>query len=205
MGFYSERILPRLMNSAMADKSMEEFRRKVLVGAKGEVLEIGFGSGLNLPFYPTTLTHLTAVDINPGMEKLARKVIANSPVGVEYLIINGEKLPFKEQSFDTVVSTWTLCSIERVELALSEIRRVLKPDGKFLFIEHGLSPETKTQRWQNRLNPIQKKMAGNCHLNRPISALIEAQGFKIGQLNEFYMEKTPKILGYFSQGIASSI
>jgi len=205
MGFYSERILPRLMNSAMADKSMEEFRRKVLVGAKGEVLEIGFGSGLNLPFYPTTLTHLTAVDINPGMEKLARKVIANSPVGVEYLIINGEKLPFKEQSFDTVVSTWTLCSIERVELALSEIRRVLKPDGKFLFIEHGLSPETKTQRWQNRLNPIQKKMAGNCHLNRPISALIEAQGFKIGQLNEFYMEKTPKILGYFSQGIASPI
>lgn len=205
MGFYSERILPRLMNSAMADKSMEEFRRKVLVGAKGEVLEIGFGSGLNLPFYPTTLTHLTAVDINPGMEKLARKVIANSPVGVEYLIINGEKLPFKEQSFDTVVSTWTLCSIERVELALSEIRRVLKPDGKFLFIEHGLSPETKTQRWQNWLNPLQKRMAGNCHLNRPISALIEAQGFKIGQLNEFYMEKTPKILGYFSQGIASSI
>lgn len=205
MGFYSERILPRLMNAAMSEKSLEELRRKVLAGAKGEVLEIGFGSGLNLPLYPDALTHLTVVDINPGMAKLARKMMANSPIRVEYLIINGEQLPFKDQSFDTVVSTWTLCSIERVDQALSEIRRVLKPEGKFIFIEHGLSPDARTQRWQNRLNPIQKKLAGNCHLNRPISALIEAQGFKIAQLNEFYLEKSPKILGYFYQGIASPI
>jgi ubiquinone/menaquinone biosynthesis C-methylase UbiE len=205
MGFYSERILPRLMNSAMSEKSLEELRRKVLAGAKGDVLEIGFGSGLNLPFYPDPLTQLTAVDINPGMAKLAHKMMANSPIQVEYLIINGEQLPFKAQSFDTVVSTWTLCSIERVDQALSEIRRILKPEGQFIFIEHGLSPDTSTQRWQNRLNGIQKRMAGNCHLNRPIRALIEAQGFRMAQLNEFYLEKTPKIVGYFSQGIANPI
>lgn len=203
MGFYTDRIMPRLMNSAMSEKILQELRPKVLSEAKGEVLEIGFGSGLNLPFYPKTVTHLTAVDINPGMEKLARKVIAASPVKVEYLLINGEKLPFPAATFDTVVSTWTLCSIEHVDQALSEIRRVLKPDGKFIFIEHGLSKDSSVQKWQNRLNGLQRKMAGNCHLNRPIGALIEGQGFKITRLNEYYMEKSPKYMGYFYQGVAS--
>src|SRR4051812_7799682 len=134
MGFYSKSILPKLLNSAMADKSLEEFRPKVLAKARGKVLEIGFGSGLNLPFYPSTVGQLTAVDINPGMEKFARKVMEESPVKVDLLVINGEELPFADQSFDTVVSTWTLCSIERIDQAVSEIRRVLRPDGQFIFI-----------------------------------------------------------------------
>lgn len=202
MGFYSKKILPKLLNSAMSDKSLEDFRPKVLAKARGEVLEIGFGGGLNLPFYPKTVTHLTAVDINPGMEKFARKVMADSPLKVDLLVINGEELPFEACSFDTIVSTWTLCSIERIDKALGEIRRVLHPDGQFIFIEHGLSKDAKVQKWQRRLNPLQKKLAGNCHLDRPIRALIENQSFKISELNEFYLEKTPKIMGYFYQGTA---
>ncbi len=202
MGFYSKKILPKLLNSAMADKSLEEFRLKVLAKARGEVLEIGFGSGLNLPFYPRTVTHLTAVDINPGMEKFARQVMADSPVKTDLLVINGEELPFEAASFDTVLSTWTLCSIERIDKALDEIRRVLRPDGQFIFIEHGLSPDASVQKWQRRLNGFQKKLAGNCHLDRPIGTLIENQGFKISELNEFYLEKGPKFLGYFYQGTA---
>ena len=203
MGFYSKVILPKLLNSSMADKSLDEHRRKTLAGATGEVLEVGFGSGLNLPFYPPTVRHLTAVEVNPGMEKLARKMIAASTIPVDFKLINGEELPFKDHSFDTVVSTWTLCSIERVDQALREIRRVLKPDGKFIFIEHGLSPDLKTQRWQHRLNGIQQKLAGNCHLDRPIPGLIEGQGFKIEKLEEYYLENTPKFLSYFSRGVAS--
>ena len=202
MGFYSKTILPKLLNSAMANKSLEEFRPKVLAKARGQVLEIGFGSGLNLPFYPRPVTHLTAVDINPGMEKFARKVMADSQVKTDFLVINGEELPFEAQSFDTVVSTWTLCSIERIDQALVEIRRVLRPDGQFIFIEHGLSPEANVQKWQRRLNPLQKKLAGNCHLDRPINTLIENQGFKISELKEFYLENSPKIMSYFYQGTA---
>lgn len=202
MGFYSKTILPKLLNSAMADKTLQEFRPKVLAKARGKALEIGFGSGLNLPFYPQSVIHLTAVDINPGMEKFARKVMAASQVKTDLLVINGEELPFEDKSFDTVVSTWTLCSIEKIDQALREIRRVLQPDGQFIFIEHGLSPDVKVQKWQRRLNPFQKKMAGNCHLDRPIRTLIENQGFNISELNEFYLEKSPKFLGYFYQGTA---
>lgn len=205
MGFYATRILPGIMNASMSDKHFEEHRHKTLAGVSGKVLEIGFGSGLNLPHYPTAVKHLTAVEVNPGMEKLARKMMVGAAFPVEFLLVNGEQLPFPDQSFDTVVSTWTLCSIDRVDRALAEIRRVLKPDGKFIFVEHGLSPETKTQRWQHRLNGIQKKMAGNCHLDRPIRTLIEAQGFKIEQLTEQHIEKLPKVVGYFSQGSASRL
>jgi ubiquinone/menaquinone biosynthesis C-methylase UbiE len=203
MGFYSNIILPRILDSAMSGKELAAHRLETLAEAKGEVLEIGFGSGLNLPYYPETVSHITAVDINPGMKKLAHKKIAASSIPVEFLIINGEQLPFKDQSFDAVVSTWTLCSIERVAQALGEIRRVLKADGKFIFIEHGLNPEVKMQKWQHRLNPIQKKLAGNCHLNRSISSLIEGQGFTIEQLKEYYLEKVPRVAGYFYQGFAS--
>jgi ubiquinone/menaquinone biosynthesis C-methylase UbiE len=187
----------------MSGKELAAHRTETLAVAKGEVLEIGFGSGLNLAYYPQTVSRITAVDINPGMEKLARKKIAASSIPVEFLLIDGEQLPFKDQSFDTVVSTWTLCSIEGVAQALREIRRVLKADGKFIFIEHGLSPELKTQKWQHRLNPIQKKLAGNCHLNRAIRPLIEGQGFTIEQLKEYYLDNVPRLAGYFYQGFAS--
>ncbi|MBN9393510.1 MAG: class I SAM-dependent methyltransferase [Chloroflexi bacterium] len=202
MGFYTNRILPKLLNTAMGDKRMEGLRPQVLAKARGETLEIGFGGGLNLPFYPATVTGLTAVDVNPGMDKLARKVVEDSALKVDLHVINGEELPFADRSFDTVVSTWTLCSIEKIDKALAEVRRVLHPEGRFIFIEHGLSPDTQVQKWQHRLNPLQKKLAGNCHLNRPIRTLIENQGFKISELNEFYLENTPKYVGYFYQGSA---
>ncbi len=203
MGFYSNKILPGLINIAMSQKEIAQLRIEVLSEAKGKVLEIGFGTGLNLPHYPATVKHLTAVDVNPGMEKLARKRIETSTIPVQLLFINGEKLPFENQSFDTVVSTWTLCSIGQVDQALAEIQRVLKLEGRFIFIEHGLSPDVKVQRWQNRLNPLQKKIVGNCHLNRSIKELVEGQGLKIEVLKQFYYEKEPRPYGYTYQGIAS--
>lgn len=205
MGFYSEVVLPKLLNSSMSQKVFELKRPQVLAKAKGVVLEIGSGSGLNFKYYPSTVAKVFGLDNNPGMNKLARKNASTAPVSIEIVTHNGEQLPFDVETFDTVVSTWTLCSIDRVERTLNEIRRVLKPDGKFIFIEHGLAPDTKTQVWQRRLTPIQKKLAGNCHLDRPIRQLIESQAFKIEAIKEYYWEKEPKITGYTYEGVACRI
>jgi len=188
----------------MAGEMFQEWRAQTLVGAKGEVLEIGFGSGLNLPHYPAEVSRITAADPNPGMGKLAQKRIKASAIPVEHHIISGEKLPFEDNSFDTVVSTWTLCSIPKVEQALGELRRVLKPGGQFLFIEHGLNPNPKVQRWQNRLNPLQKTVADGCNLNRNMRALIEPY-FQLQTLKEFNVaENAPtmfQVADYMYQGV----
>jgi ubiquinone/menaquinone biosynthesis C-methylase UbiE len=188
----------------MSGEMFREWRTQTLTGAKGEVLEIGFGSGLNLPHYPPEVTRITTADPNPGMGKLAQKRIKASPIPVEHHVISGEKLPFEDNSFDTVVSTWTLCSIPQVEQALAELRRVLKPGGQFLFIEHGLSPNLKVQRWQNRLNPLQKTVADGCNLNRNMRVLIEKY-FKLEKLKEFNLtENAPamfQVANYMYQGV----
>jgi ubiquinone/menaquinone biosynthesis C-methylase UbiE len=171
MGFYSRVILPLCLDWAMSDRVFTQYRKEVLSEVSGEVLEIGFGTGLNLPHYPSEIEKLVTVYPNPGMNRRAQKRIEASKITVDNRILSGENLPFADNSFDSVVSTWTLCSIPKVDRAIAEIYRVLKPTGKFLFIEHGLSNESQLQVWQNRLTPIQKVIADGCHLNRNINQI----------------------------------
>lgn len=201
MGFYSQKIFPYLLDWSLSDATFNKYRQEVLAEVAGEVLEIGFGTGLNLSFYPDEINKIITVDNNPGVHKLAQKRIANSNVTVDHRILSGESLPMADSTFDSVVSTWTLCSIEKVEQAVKEIHRVLKPGGKFFFIEHGLSNEPSIQTWQNRLNPIQNVIADGCNLNRNIRSIV-GQQFKKVDVKEFYADKTPKFMGYMYQGVA---
>lgn len=202
MGLYSRWILPRLLDLFMSNEVMRAERTLVLAEARGQTLEIGFGTGLNLPHYPAQLRHLVAVDANPGMSTLARRRLGASGLCVDHRVLNAERLPLEDASFDTVVSTWTLCSIADVDRALGEVRRVLKPGGRFLFVEHGLSDEPAVRRWQDRLTPLQKRLADGCHLNRDIEALIRAQGLEFESLRRFYMDKLPRPGAYTYRGIA---
>ena len=201
MSLYSELIFPRLMDWAMSDSVLSKYRQEVLSQVSGEVFEIGFGTGLNLRYYPNKLHKITTIDVNHGMESLAKKRIHDSEITVDFRVLNGESLPMADHSFDSVVSTWTLCSITKVNQAIQEIYRVLKPGGKFFFIEHGISDEPKVQVWQNRLTPVQKILGDGCHLNRNIKQLVENH-FQILTLEEFYEPKFPKILGYMYKGVA---
>lgn len=202
MNLYSELIFPRLLDSVMSKSPFSQYRKKLLAEVSGEVLDIGFGTGLNLPYYPPNIQKLTAIDVNPGMNAIAHKRLSNFSFNIDLQQLNGEHLPMGDRTFDTVVSTWTLCSIANIEQALREIYRVLKPGGKFLFIEHGLSADPKVQVWQNRLTPVQKIIADGCHLNRNIEQLIAAENLQIMQLEKFYVETLPNFGGYFYQGLA---
>jgi len=202
MGFYSRRILPRLIDLLMSNPAMHAERALLLRNAHGKTLEVGFGTGLNMPHYPAGTQTLAAIDANPGMSPLARRRIRESGIRVEHRVLNVERLPMEDASFDTVVSTWTLCSIADVERALAEVRRVLKPGGRFLFIEHGLSDDPRVSKWQHRLTPLQKRIADGCHLDRDIEGLIRAQGLEFESLRRFYMDKLPRTGGYTYQGIA---
>ena len=201
MGFYSNFILPQAMDWVMSNPLLSQYRQEVLAEVSGKVLEIGFGTGLNLPHYPQNIQKLTTIDANSGMNKLAQKRIQVSKIRVDSRILNGENLPMPDNSFDSVVSTWTLCSIARVDQALEEIYRVLKPGGKFFFIEHGLSNEPKVQVWQNRLTPLQKIIGDGCHLNRNIKQIVEKQ-FNNITLEEFDAPNLPKIIGFMYKGVA---
>ncbi len=202
MNIYSQLIFPNLIDRVMSGQSFNDYRQAVLADATGEVLEIGFGTGLNLAYYPrNAVQKITTVDVNMGMNKLARERIASSQIPVELQTLNGENLPMADNTFDTVVSTWTLCSIKQVDRAISEVYRVLKPGGKFLFIEHGLSNEPNIQTWQHRLTPIQKIIGEGCHLDRDIQHSI-SQVFDRVDIRQFYAPNTPKIGGYFYQGMA---
>lgn len=187
----------------MSGEKMAPYRANLLRHAQGKVLELGFGSGLNLPFYPPTIHEIHALEVNKGMQPLARKNINRTSLPVHYHSLDAEQLPFPDNFFDTVVSTWTLCSIEHVSQALKEASRVLKPNGKFLFTEHGLSNEPRVQKWQHRLTPIQKILAEGCRLNRNIEGLIADAGFKFIELQKEYMADEPKIAGYLYIGIAA--
>lgn len=202
MGFYSQIIFPYLLDWVMSDQDFVKYRQDVLANVKGEVLEIGFGTGLNLSYYPENIHKIIAIDANSGVNALAKKRIQSSSITVDSRVLNGEKLPMVDNTFDSVVSTWTLCSIANVEQALKEIYRVLKPGGQFFFVEHGLSHEPEIQVWQNRLTPLQKIIADGCHLNRNIRQLIENQFDKV-TLEEFYADKAPKTSGYLYKGVAT--
>jgi ubiquinone/menaquinone biosynthesis C-methylase UbiE len=203
MGFYSRELFPRLCEFALNRPLVAKHRSELLAHASGMILEIGFGSGLNLACYPACVRKVTTVDPSVGMQRLAQRRIMQAGLEVDQRLLGSERLPFEDGSFDCVVSTFTLCSIGDVARALTEVYRVLRKDGKLLFLEHGLSPDSRVQKWQKRLNWLQVRVADGCHLNRNIRALVTAQPFVSVQADEFYMEKMPKTHGYMWQGIAT--
>jgi ubiquinone/menaquinone biosynthesis C-methylase UbiE len=202
MSFYENRILPHLLNVFMNTKGTREERKGSLADVTGAVLEVGFGSGLNLPYYPKTVTKVVGVDPSHTSAHLARKRIAASSFPVEFVGLSAEKLPIADASFDSVVSTFTLCTIPDVAGALAEMRRALKPEGRFYFVEHGRADDPRVARWQDRLNGFEQKVFGGCHLNRDISALIRQAGFEIERLDHAYLKGAPKFGGFLYRGVA---
>jgi ubiquinone/menaquinone biosynthesis C-methylase UbiE len=203
MGFYSDVIIPIFYDTSMDSPKINEGRKSILSRiTEEEVLEIGFGTGINIKYYPEYVKKIIGVDVNGGMLKQFDKKSGNGKIEIELLHRSGETLPFHDNSINAAISTYTLCSIKNVTSSLSEIFRVLKPCGKYYFLEHGLADNPKTQKWQNRLNPIQNIWAGGCNLNRDIKSLIINSGFKISELKNYYMKRDPKIVGYMYEGIA---
>lgn len=202
MGLYSQVIFPRLLDWSLSVPTLAKYRQELLADVTGEVLEIGFGTGLNLAYYPCSIHKITTVDVNPGMNALANKRISDSDIIVEQLLLSSENLPMPDNTFDSVVSTWTLCSIANVQQALQEVYRVLKPGGRFFFVEHGLSDKPSVQVWQHRLTPIQKVIADGCHLNRDIQKLLE-QHFDHVELKQFTPENFSDLIAHLYLGCAT--
>ena len=203
MGFYATQIFPRLMDWVMSGDEFQQLRKLLLQGARGEVLEIGLGTGLNLPHYPGGVSWLYAVDPAPLLpDRVTRRSRAVAfPVQIKQ--VSAETLPFDDRTFDCVVSTWTLCTIPDPVKALREVRRVLKPDGMFLFLEHGRSEDDKVAAWQDRLNPVQNIIGCGCNLNRKIDQIIAQAGLKIMTLDRFQMQSVPRLGGDMYRGTAT--
>ncbi len=202
MGWYEERVLPRVVDVALRGKQFDRVRARVAGGLDGEVLEIGFGSGRNVPHYPASVRRVRAVDPATLGRDLAAERVAASAVPVEYVGLDGEVLPLDDASVDHVLTTWTLCTIPAVDRALEEMRRVLRPGGTLRFVEHGRSPDAGVARWQDRLTPIQRRVFGGCHLNRPIDRMLTDAGLTITQLDTYYLPG-PKPFGYLYEGAAA--
>ena len=202
MGIYGEQILPRLQDKVMKRKGTGEVRSRVCAGLSGDVIEVGFGTGLNVPYYPTEVRKVFAVEPSRVCMQLAEDRIARSNVHVELAGLTGEHLDLPSDSVDTVLSTWTLCTIPNLDAALYELRRVLKSGGTFYFVEHGRAPDTTTAKWQRRIEPINKKLAGGCHLTRDIPEYLESAGFQIEHLDTYYFENEPKPYGFTFEGRA---
>jgi ubiquinone/menaquinone biosynthesis C-methylase UbiE len=200
MGFYQDQIVPLLINLAMRQRSLADYRRRVVPAAEGRVLEIGVGSGLNLPFYSQRVRQVIGLEPSPKLIALARRT-QRAAASAQFIEGSAEEIPLKDGTIDTVVMTWTLCSIPDASRALGEIRRVLKPGGRLLFAEHGRAPEPNVARWQDRLTPMWKRFAGGCHLNRAVGSLIEAAGFAFDRCETGYM-RGPRPLTFMYEGSA---
>lgn len=206
MGIYADQVLPRVINVACGMKSAEPLRQRVCAGLHGQVVEIGFGSGLNVPHYPVAVTGVAAIEPADTGWKLASERVSMSNIPVRRAGLDGQRLPLADASCDTALSTWTLCTIPDVATALQEVRRVLKPGGTLHFVEHGLAPDEdgKVQRWQRRLDPLQQRIFGGCHLTRRIADLLTDAGFTIIEADVFYEEGAPKLLAADTLGVAVS-
>ncbi len=202
MGIYQDQVLPRVTHVVMNRRELTPIRARVSAGLRGEVVEIGFGSGLNVPHYPSAVTRVRAVDPATVGRKLAAKRVAASPVPVEYIGLDGQALPLDSASADHVLTTWTLCTIPVIQRALSEIGRVLRPGGALHFVEHGRSTDLSVARWQDRLTPLQRRLAGGCHLNRQIDRLVAGCGLELTRIENYYAQG-PKAFGYMFEGTAT--
>ena len=203
MGFYDKYILPKFLNCACSSKSINYQRDKIVPLAKGVVLDVGIGSGLNVPFYnKSTIDYLYGLDPSEELIKLAKPVAKKNEFKIEFLQCGAEAIPLPDNSIDTVLITYTMCTIPDIKLSNSEIMRVLKTEGQLLFCEHGLAPDKNIAKWQRRINPIWNKIAGGCNLNRDIPNLITSSGFKILNMEEMSLPSTPKFAGYNYWGVA---
>ena len=198
---YNRFVLPRLINFAMQRDDATRLRAAYVPKATGTVLEIGIGSGLNLPHYAHGVGHLYGIDPSAELLAMATAHASSAPFPVDLTRQSAERIQLADATVDTVVVTWSLCSIENPRAALDEIRRVLKPGGRFIFVEHGLAPDADVQRWQNRLTPVWRRLAGGCHLNRPIADLIRESGFAIPDLKTEYLPG-PRPMTFMFEGIA---
>ena len=201
MGLYQDHVLPRLIHLSMRQRNLAAYRARVLPAAQGRVLEIGIGSGLNLPYYSTTVEQVIGLDPSPKLLAMAREAARRTSLPLELIENSAETIPLYNRSIDTVVTTWTMCSIPDVQRALGEMRRILKPEGRLLFVEHGRSPDPDIRRWQDRLTPVWRRVGGGCHLNRAIGELIEEAGFRIERLETGYM-RGPKPMTFMYEGSA---
>lgn len=202
MGFYEDRILPHLVDRALGSPPFEKARARVCSGLSGEVIEVGFGSGRNVPHYPTGIERVRAVDPATRARDIAEPRVEASPVPVEYIGLDGAHLPVEDESVDHVLVTWSLCTIPDAAGALAEIRRVLRPGGTLHFVEHGRSPDPRTSRWQSRITPVWRHFAGGCRLDRPIDELISAAGLDISELRNYTIQG-PSIATYMYEGTAT--
>lgn len=204
MGFYETSILPLMIDLSCGTREVQKQRQRVVPLAEGRVLEVGMGSGLNIPFYdPSRIEFVWGLEPSEGMRRKAAPRLAKSPFEIKWLDLPGEQIPLDDHSADTVLLTYTLCTIPDFRKALAQMRRVLKPDGKLLFSEHGASPDMGVRRWQDRVNPVWKRIAGGCNINREIPRALEEAGFKIQQLDSMYLPKTPRIMGFQYWGVAT--
>jgi SAM-dependent methyltransferase len=202
MGFYARRVVPRIINLACGAEAFEPLRRRACAGLSGQVVEIGFGSGLNVPFFPAAVTGVAAVEPADLCWKLAAQRIRAASVPVRRAGLDGQSLGFPDSSYDAALSTWSLCTIPDPVAALREVRRVLRPGGTLHFLEHGLAPDEAVRRWQRRLDPVEMRLTGGCRFTRPIAELLVTAGFTVTELEAFYQPGVPRFSGAYSIGTA---
>ena len=204
MGFYDKYILPHFLNCACGSKPILYQREKVVPMAEGLVLEVGIGSGLNIPFYDSSkVDKILGLDPSEELNRMALKVAADKGIPVEFILGGAEAIPLPDNHVDSVLVTYTMCTIPQVAAANKEILRVLKPQGQMIFCEHGLAPDANVSKWQNRIDPYWGKIAGGCHLNRDIPQLIRSAGFNIQSMEQMYLPSTPRFAGYNYWGVAT--
>ena len=202
MSFYNDRVLPHLLNLAMRQKELTAYRARLVPAARGRVLEIGMGSGLNLPFYGAQADEVIGLDPSSSLLRMAEERTAGTQAPVTMVEATAEAMPLEDASFDTVLTTWSLCSIPDAKAALAEVRRVLKSSGAFIFVEHGRAPDKGIARWQDRITPVWKPLSGGCHLNRSIDSLIRESGFAVRELRTGHMPG-PKLFNFMYEGCAT--
>ena len=203
MSLYNKYILPKFLNCACGSKPINYQRQKIVPLAKGKVLDIGIGSGLNIPFYNSDkIDQVIGIDPSHELIELAQELANDSKASIDFVIGSAESIPYPDNFFDTVLVTYTMCTIPNVAIANKEMWRVLKDDGRLIFCEHGLAPDKKISKWQNRIDPFWGKIAGGCHLNRDIQKLITDAGFSFESLDKMYIPSTPKFAGYNYWGVS---